>query len=1244
MVRNLLFVLVLAFMTAAGLHAQTSLEGSVKDAQSGEPIILAYVVLMKGDVEITGTETDFSGNYSLTNLDPGTYDVEVSIVSHQTSRIEGVIIRSGRANLLNVELSSGVDIQEVVVVEYKAPLIDPDENTQGRTITSEDIENLPVKDIGALAATTAGVSKTEGGTINIRGGREEATTYLIDGVRVTGRLVQQTEIEQMEVITGGISAMYGDVTAGIISLTTKGPSNRFGGSIEFETSEYLDGYGYNLVNGALSGPIVKKDNRSIVGFRLGGQYRSRLDGFPRAFGSYHASADAIKMLEEKPLDNFRGLSYAKGEALRSVDAEGIDNRFAAVDLYKARKNIDDKAMDFFAKLDFRLSDAIDLQLTGSYFNSTDRVSPSGWSLVNYQRNPYSLGEGYRLNGRLRYRIGGSGTYGSGDEREANQGFIRNTVVTLQGGYQKSKSSIEDLIHGDNYGRYGYIGKFNSIFEPSIQRVDNVTADTANVEGGTFFPSLFDPEIGTWVKQMGTEEKDDPNGYYEPNYDINPVLVRYNELMGDPSGINSLNVIARNGQILDYARTLWGSYVNVGTVYNSYNKSENDLYSGEFAVSFDLFPGGSERGRHNIQFGGVYEQRVYRNYSVAPNTLWLRAQQLANSRILGVDYDQAPIDSTLITVGESSKYVYIYPNLMHDDGPGEGFFRNIREKLNIGIDEFVSSQSINPDDLTLDLFAPRELTDQGNLGYYGYDYLGNKLEGVSFEDFFVVEQGREEQNFVVAPFRPYYVAGYIQDKFSYKDLIFRAGLRVDFYNANTKVLRNPNTLYQLMTAKEFYGNSTQTQPGNIGDDYLVYVRNSGDNVPYGFRNGDVWYNRQGTQLNDGAQLWGGQPVYGMRMNDVEINDKEFHSSGEFDRTFMDYKVIPNVMPRLAFSFPISDAANFFAHYDILTQRPPMGNSYVSPLSYYYMDQPDRVPLNNPNLRPVKTIDYEVGFQQRLSNTSALKVGAYYKEMRDLIQQRRILYVPGVNRYDTYSNLDFGTVYGFTVSYDLRRTGNFRATINYTLQFADGTGSDADSQAGLLVRGNIRTLFPLNFDERHRIVLNADYRYASGKRYSGPRIGGLDILANTGLNVQFVGVSGRPYSAALGPDRFGSIGTKGSINGARLPWNYLVDAKLDKNIRLTPAEAKKPLYLNVYVRVLNLFDTKNILGVYRYTGSPKDDGYRASSQGVQTIESVLMTRENMDANIDAFTDFYNWRMLNQGFYSLPRRIYVGAIFQF
>jgi hypothetical protein len=249
------------------------------------------------------------------------------------------------------------------------------------------------------------------------------------------------------------------------------------------------------------------------------------------------------------------------------------------------------------------------------------------------------------------------------------------------------------------------------------------------------------------------------------------------------------------------------------------------------------------------------------------------------------------------------------------------------------------------------------------------------------------------------------------------------------------------------------------------------------------------------------------------------------------------------------------------------------------------------------------------------------------------------VPVIGRYETYGNRDFGTVKGFTWQYDLRRTMNTEIRLAYTLQFADGTGSGADSQRGLTRLGNLRNLFPLDFDERHNIAAVIDYRFDDGKRYNGPRIAGKDILANFGVNIQTTAASGRPYTATLRPERFGGSGTLGSINGNRLPWRFNVDLRVDKSFALSK-EGKKPLNLNVYLRVSNLLNRKNILGVYSSTGSPTDDGYLATAEGRSVTQGIA----NQGFNLDAYLAAYSWNVRNFNNFALPRRIYVGAAFEF
>ena len=82
------------------------------------------------------------------------------------------------------------------------------------------------------------------------------------------------------------------------------------------------------------------------------------------------------------------------------------------------------------------------------------------------------------------------------------------------------------------------------------------------------------------------------------------------------------------------------------------------------------------------------------------------------------------------------------------------------------------------------------------------------------------------------------------------------------------------------------------------------------------------------------------------------------------------------------------------------------------------------------------------------------------------------------------------------------------------------------------------------------------------------------------------------------------------------------------------------LNVYLRVSNLLDTRNITDVYPASGSATDDGYLTSTLGQNAINQL----EQSNRDLEAFYSSYQWRLLNPNFYSLPRRIFIGAIFGF
>ena len=162
MARYLLLSLFFVLTTTIGF-AQTAVSGKVVDPNTGEELINATIQLFKGGVFVQGAVTDFNGNYKI-NVDPGTYDVLCSYLGYADKRTNGVIVKAGQTTSLDIEMGEdGVTIDEVIVTEYKVPLIDKDNTTSGAVITSKDIRALPTKNISALASTTAGLSQVDEG-------------------------------------------------------------------------------------------------------------------------------------------------------------------------------------------------------------------------------------------------------------------------------------------------------------------------------------------------------------------------------------------------------------------------------------------------------------------------------------------------------------------------------------------------------------------------------------------------------------------------------------------------------------------------------------------------------------------------------------------------------------------------------------------------------------------------------------------------------------------------------------------------------------------------------------------------------------------------------------------------------------------------------------------------------------------------------------------------------------------------
>ena len=181
---NAIFLVLLT--TGAAMAQKGEIQGKVID-EKGDGIPFANVAVYKDGVLETGAQTDFDGMYSVSGLVAGTYEVEASYQGNKY-RVTGITVSSGVVFMDDITLKEGVLLEDIVIV-YEAPLVDKGNTSTGGVVTKEDIQRIATRNVTSIAATKEGVYQSdEGGGLNIKGSRGDATEFIVDGVRVSGSL------------------------------------------------------------------------------------------------------------------------------------------------------------------------------------------------------------------------------------------------------------------------------------------------------------------------------------------------------------------------------------------------------------------------------------------------------------------------------------------------------------------------------------------------------------------------------------------------------------------------------------------------------------------------------------------------------------------------------------------------------------------------------------------------------------------------------------------------------------------------------------------------------------------------------------------------------------------------------------------------------------------------------------------------------------------------------------------------
>ena len=219
---NVVFVLV---------HAQYSFKGIVKDDKTGEPLIGVNVKVNNSK----GAITDYNGEFLLL-LKKGNHKVMISYVGYETKLIDLVINKDMTAEITLLEESSQLDVMVVSASKFKQKLEEVTVSVD--VIGAKLIDSKNCITLADVIRNAPGVQLIDG-QLNIRAGSgwsygtgsrvlvmvDDMPILSADQGEVEFNLIPMENIEQMEIIKGASSSLYGSSALnGVVNIKTKTPS------------------------------------------------------------------------------------------------------------------------------------------------------------------------------------------------------------------------------------------------------------------------------------------------------------------------------------------------------------------------------------------------------------------------------------------------------------------------------------------------------------------------------------------------------------------------------------------------------------------------------------------------------------------------------------------------------------------------------------------------------------------------------------------------------------------------------------------------------------------------------------------------------------------------------------------------------------------------------------------------------------------------------------------------------------
>jgi outer membrane receptor protein involved in Fe transport len=770
-----LSVLLLMYVSAdAGITGKIS--GRIIDEETGAELPGASIRI---DGTTMGNMAGADGSYYILNITPGTYSVTASLIGYISVTAKDVKITSDLTTEQNFKLkASAIEVKGVTVLGERK-VIERGVTSSIRNISTDDIKNMPVKEISEILATQVGFV-TKGDQLHIRGGRAGEALYIVDGVetrdllgglgKVTGGMnVSSSNIEEISIQKDGFDPEYGNVQSAVISLVTKeGSSKITSGYFEFMTDDFgtsqLNRYSRNSdrVEFSLNGPDPFLTTKFLpaIGIKfLGEKLSYYLSGIAYKTDTYYEVNKYATPTTQKKfrVDNFLGFDVP----------ERMSNDYSAIVKLAYKASADKKLVLSHIQNWERYSLFFDPS-GGSTSNETRgavniwayRYTPSTIPQIDYHNNSLSLLFTHQVSKSSFYELMLSRYVNSyfqrpGDPNNPGGGldpgsftlsnYWERFTPSEDANYNGQWDDAEPYLDVNQNGQYDIGEPFqdtnkgkNGVHDPgeSFLDYDRDGVYTKGVDG--FDAKTMDlPGEGRWNDAEQFDwDSDDPN---DPNDGVDGADGKFNQWK-EPQAWGSTGI--------DFAEAYEDGDVNLGEPYIDLNK--NGMY--DFGESYS-----------DLNFNGKYD---------SPNDVWTPGVPFDDRNHNGVfDYPNSTWDPGEYYVDSNQNGKWDGVDGFYDRGNERRCYYQSRNSTNLTLKFDFTSQVTKEHQLRTGIMVERMKLSFADLRYPYYQYDGPPDPGPwpdrgIFRDFYTR--------------RPIRGAYYFRDKIEYGAMVANIGFRYDFF--------------------------------------------------------------------------------------------------------------------------------------------------------------------------------------------------------------------------------------------------------------------------------------------------------------------------------------------------------------------------------------------------------------------------------------------------------------------------------